>query len=62
VPTIANIPLYQSGQGVFQTELKVLLFNLGYMQRLSPKIEEAMEFQIGISVKRNLEKVLSLID
>jgi hypothetical protein len=54
--------MYQSGQGVFQTELKVLLFNLGYMQRLSPKIEEAMEFQIGISVKRNLEKVLSLID
>jgi hypothetical protein len=47
---------------VFQIELKVLLFNLGYMHRLPPKIEEAMEFQIGISVKRNLEKVLSLID
>jgi hypothetical protein len=57
VSTIANVPLYQTCQGVFQTEFKVLLFNLVDMHRLSPKIEEAMKFQNGISVVRNLEKV-----
>jgi hypothetical protein len=32
------------------------------MHRLTPKIEEVMEFQKGLSVKQNLEKVLENCD
>jgi hypothetical protein len=37
VPTIANMQLYQTGLGVFQTELKVFLFNPVGMHTPSPK-------------------------
>jgi hypothetical protein len=33
-----------------------MLFDVVNMHRLTPKIEEAMEFQIGLTVKQNLEK------
>jgi hypothetical protein len=40
VSTIANVPLYQTRQGVFQTKLKV---NLVDMHTPSLKIEEDIE-------------------
>jgi hypothetical protein len=40
VSTIANVPLYQTRQGVFQTKLKVNLVN---MHTPSLKIEEDIE-------------------
>jgi hypothetical protein len=55
VPNITNTPLYQTEQGVFQTELKVLLFNLVDMHELTLKIKEDMKFQRGLSVKQFLK-------
>jgi hypothetical protein len=55
VATITNTPLYQTEQGVFQTELKVLLFTLVDMHELTLKIKEDMKFQRGLSVKQFLK-------
>jgi hypothetical protein len=44
VPTIADTPLYQTGQGVFQTELNIFLFKLIDMHTPSPKVEEDIKF------------------
>jgi hypothetical protein len=55
VPTIVITPLYQIGQEVFQTEIKVLVFNLVGMHTPSPTIEEDVEFQRGLRVKQILE-------
>jgi hypothetical protein len=57
LPTITNTPLYQTRQEVFQTELEVFHFHPGDMHTSSPKIKEVIEFQRGLSVKRNLEKL-----
>jgi hypothetical protein len=43
-PTITNSPLYQTGQGVFQTELELLLFHPVDMHTPSPKIKTDIEF------------------
>jgi hypothetical protein len=43
----ANPPVYQMGQEVIQDGLQILLFHL----TLTLKIEEDMEFHIGLSVK-----------
>jgi hypothetical protein len=40
VPTLINTPLYQTRQGVFQTELYVLYFYSVDMHTPSPKIEK----------------------
>jgi hypothetical protein len=58
VSTTAQTPLYQIGQGVFQTELKVLLINLVDMHTPSPKIEEDIEFLKVLNVKQFMEKIL----
>jgi hypothetical protein len=55
VPTIANVPLYQTGHGVFQTKLKVLLFNLVDMHTPSPRMEEDIKFPGVLNVKQILE-------
>jgi hypothetical protein len=48
-------PQLQSGQGVFQSELEVLLFHL--VDLLTPylKVKEVMEFPRRLMVKQNLE-------
>jgi hypothetical protein len=51
VPTLANTPQYQTGQGVFQTELLVLRFHAVDMHTTYPKIEEVIAFQRGLSIK-----------
>jgi hypothetical protein len=56
VSTITNTPLYQPGQRVFQTETKVLFFNLVDMHTPSPKIEEDIEFPKVLYVKNFLER------
>jgi hypothetical protein len=48
--------LLKLGQGVLHDGLKILLFDVVDMHRLNPTIEEVMEFQRRLSVKRNLEK------
>jgi hypothetical protein len=40
----ANPPVHQVGQGVIQDGLQIMLFHLNDMHRLTPKIEEDMEF------------------
>jgi hypothetical protein len=47
--------VYKLGQGVLQNGLQPLLFDLGDMHRPSPKMEEDIEFQKGLSVKQILE-------
>jgi hypothetical protein len=48
------------GQEVLHDGLQTLLSDLVNMHRLTPKIKYVMEFQRGLSVKRNLEKVAPL--
>jgi hypothetical protein len=44
------------GQGVLHDGLQILLFDVVDMHKLNSIIEEVMEFQRELSVKRNLEK------
>jgi hypothetical protein len=50
-----NSSAHKRGQGVHHTDLQTLFFDLGDMYRPTPKIEDVMEFQKGLSVKENLE-------
>jgi hypothetical protein len=45
VLTIANTSVHQPRQGMPQTDLQSMLFNLDDMYRLTLKIEKDMEFQ-----------------
>jgi hypothetical protein len=47
--------MHQNGKLVFQIELEILSFHPFDMLTPSLKIEEVMEFQRGISVKRKLD-------
>jgi hypothetical protein len=60
VPTVTNKPLLQTGKGVFQSDLEVLLFHNVGMHTSSPNIEEVMEFQKRLIVKLIPEKKSSL--
>jgi hypothetical protein len=51
VLTNLNSPVNQVEQGVIQDDLKTLLFHLSDMYTLTPKIEEDIRFQRGLSVK-----------
>jgi hypothetical protein len=55
VLTVTIKPLLQTGQGVFQSDLEVLLFPPVNMHTPSLKIEEDIEFQRRLIVKQNLE-------
>jgi hypothetical protein len=54
--TNINPLVLKHGQCVLHDGLQILLFDVVDMRRLNPTIEEVMEFQRGLSVKRNLEK------
>jgi hypothetical protein len=54
--TIANSPPYQTGQGVFQTELEVLLFHPVDIHTPSPKMEKDIEFPKVLTTKQLLGK------
>jgi hypothetical protein len=43
--TIINLPVLKLGQGVLHDDLRILLFYLVDMHRLTPKMQEVMEFQ-----------------
>jgi hypothetical protein len=45
------------GQGVLHDGLQILLFDVVDMHRLIPTNAEVMEFQKGLSIKRNLENL-----
>jgi hypothetical protein len=45
------------GQGVLHDDLQILIFDVVAMHRLIPTNAEVMEFQKGLSVKRNLENL-----
>jgi hypothetical protein len=47
--------VYKLRQAVLQYDLQTLLFDLGDIHMPSPNMEEDMEFQIGLSVKKILE-------
>jgi hypothetical protein len=51
-PTITSTPLYQIGQGVFETRLGVLCFHPVDMHTPSLKIEEDIEFPKVITAKQ----------
>jgi hypothetical protein len=55
VRTNANTLVHNPGQEVHQSDLQALLFNLTDMHRQTLKMEEDMEFEIGIGIKRILE-------
>jgi hypothetical protein len=55
VPTNANLPFPIIGQGVIQGGLQALLYYLKDMHKLTPHIEQNMEFQKGLNVMQNLE-------
>jgi hypothetical protein len=46
---------HKHGQRVLHDGLQTLIFDLVDMHRPYPNIDEAMEFQKGISVKKSLE-------
>jgi hypothetical protein len=50
-------PQLQTGQGVFQSELEVLLFHLVDQHIPSLKIEDIKEIPRRLIVKKNLEKI-----
>jgi hypothetical protein len=56
VSTSINSPVLKLGDGVLQDGLQILLFDLVDMYRLSHKIEEVIEFQKLISVKKIMKK------
>jgi hypothetical protein len=45
------------GQGVLHDGLQILIFEVVDMHKLNPTIAQLMEFQNGLSVKRNLENL-----
>jgi hypothetical protein len=50
------------GQEVLHDGLQILLFDVGDMQRLNPRVVEVMEFRKRLSVKQNLENLTTVID
>jgi hypothetical protein len=54
-----NSPLHNIGWGVNHNGLESLLFDMGDMHKLSPNILKIMEFQKGLTIKENLEFLLS---
>jgi hypothetical protein len=56
VSTSINSPVLKLGDGVLQDGLQILIFDLVDMYRLSHKIEEVIEFQKLISVKKIMKK------
>jgi hypothetical protein len=55
VRTNANTLVHNPGQEVHQSDLQALLFNKTDMHRQTLKMEEDMEFERGIGIKRILE-------
>jgi hypothetical protein len=53
--TSINLLVLQHGQGVLQDGLQTLHFDLGDMHRPSQNMEEDMEFERRLSVKKFLE-------
>jgi hypothetical protein len=51
---IASPPELQFGQRVLHGDLKYLHYDMVYMHKLSPKIDEAKEFPIRLNVKKIL--------
>jgi hypothetical protein len=45
-PTIINPPVLKLGQGVLHDDLRTLLFYMVDMHRLTPNMQELVEFQI----------------
>jgi hypothetical protein len=60
--TNINLPELKLGQGVLHDGLQTMLSNLDDKYRLTPRIEEVMKFQRGLSVKQNQKKVLENYD
>jgi hypothetical protein len=58
VTTNINPRELKLGQEVLHDGVQPLLFDLVDIHRLTSKIEEVMEFQGGISVTRNMKKVM----
>jgi hypothetical protein len=52
-----NSLVHNLGQGALQDDLQTLFFDLGDMHRPTLKMEEDMEFEIGLSVKQ-IQKIL----
>jgi hypothetical protein len=52
--------VHNLGQGALQDDLETLFFDLCEMHRPTLRMEEDMEFEIGISVKLILEILQSL--
>jgi hypothetical protein len=46
-------------QGVFHCVLQSLCYNLADMHKLTPNIQEVMAFLNWLSIKQNLQKLLS---
>jgi hypothetical protein len=61
VLTVRSTPLYQIGQGVFRTDIQVLLFDQVDKHTPPPKIEEDIEFLKVLNVEQFLEKSWKLI-
>jgi hypothetical protein len=56
---IANPRELHFAQGVFHCVLQSLCYNLVDMHKLTPNIQEVMAFPNWLSVKQNLQKLLS---
>jgi hypothetical protein len=56
---IANPGELHFPQGVFHCVLQSLCYNLVVMHKLTPNIQEVMAFPHWLSVKQNLQKLLS---
>jgi hypothetical protein len=52
-----NSLVHNLGQGALQDDIETLFFDLGDMHRPTLKMEEDMEFEIGLSVKQ-IQKIL----
>jgi hypothetical protein len=57
VNQIPNAPELHFGQGVLRGDIQRLDYDLGDMNTLTSQIKEDIEFQRGINVKLNPEKI-----
>jgi hypothetical protein len=53
VHAIANSSVHYSGQEVHQTDPETFVYNLTHTHKQCLKIEEDIEFQRGINIKKN---------
>jgi hypothetical protein len=57
VNQIPNAPELHFGQGVLRGDIQRLDYDLGDMNTLTSQIKEDIEFQRGINIKLNPEKI-----